>query len=255
MTNQITATLLTHDASSVDTTSWSTASITPSPNKLLLFSLITVSPDGIPAPTVTGCGLTWELVDQMSVSANSRCTFIYRAMGAAPTPGPVTATDPLNMTSACWSVVELDGVDTSGANGSGAIVQTNAIRRTGVSSVDMSLPNPVGADNVTFGAMGCAQSTVTQVPGSGYEQLAFDTINTPSNGLLTEWANPGLQDITCTYTGATGNPFVVGCEIQAAAPGSSTLNDTKVGSTTVASAYVGSQPVSAMYVGSTQVFP
>ncbi len=111
--------LTTFQSSSTVLTAFTTSSVTPAANSLVLCFVF-----GGPAVTsVTGNGLTWELVydgytPQSTVNADS--ISVYRAMGAAPTAGGVTAN--LSGAAAAGVIIQVQqytGVDTSGTNGSG----------------------------------------------------------------------------------------------------------------------------------------
>lgn len=117
--------------------SCTTASITPTGNKLILlayFAKGTITAD----PTVAGCGLTWVLVGSTRASSTTWPIFLYRAMGASPTTEGVTITlgGGDTVSNSRWQVVEWGGnVDTSGANGANAVVQSK-------SAVWASMANP-----------------------------------------------------------------------------------------------------------------
>lgn len=120
MTLAVTA--LTGGADSTDATVYTTASITPSANKLILAAITTRHSTACEVPTVAGNGLTWvKVADQPD--AAGRMTSVWRAMGASPTTGTVTFTHATNHQGAVWSVCEISGVDLTGTNGSGAIGQ------------------------------------------------------------------------------------------------------------------------------------
>src|SRR5687767_13823040 len=131
----VTATALTGAMNNVDQSSYATASITPTANRLIL-CFVQSRASSAAVPTLTGCGLTWV---QVSTGANSTTALrltLFRAMGAAPSTGALTIDFGGQVQANCsWSVVEFDGVDTSGTNGSGAIVQASAINEvTGTSN-------------------------------------------------------------------------------------------------------------------------
>ena len=151
--------------------SWTTASITPSPNKLVLLAVGTFG-SAMTVTSVTGNGLTWVKVGEVT---NSGTITLFRAMGPAPTAGAVTITATANR--AAWSVVEYGGVDTSGTNGSGAIVQSATGSNGYASSLTVTLAKFASATNAAYGAtMFDNDSSVGVYPGSG-----FSTIHQPSS--------------------------------------------------------------------------
>ena len=111
-------------------TSFTTSSISPSANKLQVLSIDVrngVSTNPV-TPTVTGCNLTWEQINStvFDNSGTSRRTlFLFRALGPSTSSGALTIDfGAVTHTNIVYSVDEFTGMDTSGTNGSGAIVQS-----------------------------------------------------------------------------------------------------------------------------------
>ncbi len=115
---------------STGVSSATTASITPGSNNLMLATVssrttITTNPN---VPTLTGNGLTWVQIATInwdSDSSSRKATTLFRALGASPSSGAVTI-DFAGQTQGqiYWIIDEVTGMDTSGTNGSGAIVQS-----------------------------------------------------------------------------------------------------------------------------------
>ncbi len=118
------AVLTTFTSSNTVLTAFTTASVSPAANALVLCFVF----GGPPVTSVTGNGLTWELVydgytPQSAVSPDGLT--VYRAMGAAPSAGGITV-NMSGVVSAAGIIIQVQqytGVNTSGANGSGAIGQ------------------------------------------------------------------------------------------------------------------------------------
>ena len=98
-------------------------------NKLLLLWL-TFGRDvsaNTPVPTsVTGLGLTWVAVATVVLhqgSVHTQRSSLYRAMGS-PSDGKITITHSVLMARTTWQLMEYGVVDTGGANGADAIVQS-----------------------------------------------------------------------------------------------------------------------------------
>lgn len=214
----VTATHLTTGSDTTNQTGpYSTASITPTANRLVLAAVaVTVGASPTPALTLSGCGLTWVQVDQ--TVAGARTVHLFRAMGAAPTAGvlSITGDGTTTMTSALWTVAEFAGVDTSGTNGSGAIVQSVNAKPANTTSVSVAFGSAITAGNATFGAVAPA---VAEAPaaGSGWTSLGSTTQTAPTTGLLGEWAAAGQQNVTASWT-TSASPFVAGAEIKAGGP-------------------------------------
>ena len=147
------------------TSPYTTASIAPGANRLVL---LWVNDRGTGNPTVTsvaGNGLTWVQVNTLTFGSNGRLT-LYRAMGAAPTAGTVTITFSGTIARACWSIVEYDGVDTSGTDGSGAVVQS--VTGTAAStSLTVTLAAFADANNVATGGFSTTSNS-TYTAGGGF---------------------------------------------------------------------------------------
>lgn len=111
-----------------------TASITPTANNLILAAIVieTTTSTNPGNPSLSGNGLTWVLVDTAgggsvlydSTSTSRRKLFIFRAMGSSPSAGAVTITPNETSVGVLWVIDQFSGIDTSGTNGSGAIVQS-----------------------------------------------------------------------------------------------------------------------------------
>lgn len=197
-------------------------SITPAANTLLLATVaqrtnITADPN---APTLTGNGLTWVQVNTVvydDSSASRKRVSVFRAMGASPSSGAVTADFAgQSHTDATISIDEFSGIDTSGTNGSGAIVQSVVDKWTDTSHSTLSITLAAfgSGANATFGGFGMFGSA-TSTPGSGFLEL-FDFITggtLSSTGIFKEVPDTTV-DITASATGELGG---VAIEIKSAA--------------------------------------
>ena len=108
-------------------TSFTTASISPSSNTLIQASVITRTSANDPNhATITGNGLTW--VEVLSVnfdnSGSQKRLTVLRALGTASAGTCVIDFAAQSQTDCVWVIDQLATTDTSGTNGSGAIVQT-----------------------------------------------------------------------------------------------------------------------------------
>lgn len=181
-------TLLTSGVNSGAGTSFATASISPAGNHLIL---LWVESHPTASPTATGNGLTWVQVDQ-ATDGNSRAT-VLRAMGASPSSGAVTIAFGATSQDTCkWLIVDYGNVDTSGTNGSGALVQSNHNTATPVTSLTVTLPAGIGAGNAVAAAIAHAVNE-TQTAGAGYTKLGEVSDN--SEG---DWAHCWRPDGTTT---------------------------------------------------------
>ena len=220
----ITVANLTSDGSTTDGTSFSTASVTPGSNRLVLLTVDYTPASGTAAPTVTGNGLTWVEIagGEYGGAGAGRIVRMFRAMGASPSAGAVTMDfGAVSQGSLNWSVDEANGVDTSGTNGSGAVVQSvTSLPSTNGLSLSLTLAALGSANNVAFGGFSHAAAETSTV-GSGFTALANRSIGTPALSLLTEYQlNVTAVDASWATSTTRG---AVAIEIKAsagAAPGS-----------------------------------
>jgi hypothetical protein len=214
----ITAVNLTNDGTTTDAVSFTTASISPTANRLILLAVSCRPATGSAAPTVTGNGLTWVPVGggEYGGAGARRTVRVWRAMGASPTSGVITLDfGAVTVASINWSVDEFAGVDTSGTNGSGAIVQSAAtINATASTSITQTLSAFGSTSNVGYGAVSHALNATLTV-GSGFAALCNRSIGTDNISLLTEWlVNDNTVD--ASWAGSTTRG-IVAAEIKAGA--------------------------------------
>lgn len=177
-------------------TSFTTASVSPAANRLIL---LVVADTGLSAATTpTGNGLTWEQVGSIAFSAN-RC-IVWRAMSeSTPSSGGITSgTSGAN--GYLWAVLSVSGVEV-GANGANAIVQNPSA--SGSSSPAVTLSAFGHANNATFMATAAlAAGAPSGVAGTGFTELVDLNVSHPSigtGGIYVEWQN--ANDTTADYTG------------------------------------------------------
>ena len=113
----ITEAALTSGSSTSNTTSYGTAAITPTGNRLIIVGVSNAGDDGV-APTLAGNGLTYNQIDtQLYDSSGKRLTGFW-AIGASPSLGAIIIDFAGNQQAGCaWSVFEFDGIELTGAIG------------------------------------------------------------------------------------------------------------------------------------------
>lgn len=177
-------------------TSSTTASVSPSSNKLQLLSVasrtaITADPN---EPTATGNGLTWVSIGSVvydNTSSTRRRITLFRAMGASPSSGAITIDfGGQAQTSVRWSLEEFTNADTSGTNGSGAIVQTvtNFDPDADVTTLTVTLAAFSNVNNATYGTFASGDAE-TLVVGSGFTSLSEGDSGDSNIHLLAEFKN------------------------------------------------------------------
>lgn len=183
-------------ATTTNASSLATSSITPAANNLILCTVFSVVGSGTGnQPTITGNGLTWVLV-KTDTSQTSRRISVFRALGVSPSSGAVTADfGGQSQNTITISVDEIPGVDLSGTNGSGAIVQSNSNSSSGaISSISVTLGAFSSVINWAYGAVGEDGNAGFSV-GAGFTQISqigsSNTVQTqyaPNNQTTVSWS-------------------------------------------------------------------
>lgn len=225
----IVASNLTADkVNSVTVTSQATASITPTSNYLILLSVtsrtaISANPN---QPTATGNGLTWVVINSViwdSTSSSRKRLTLLRAMGASPSTGAITIDfGGQNQTDINWSVDQVSGIDISGTNGSGAVVQsaTNKDESGTAATLTVALSGFGSTDNGTFGVLsGDGTGTNTFSAGTGFSSIGYTNGNLQ---LAPEWKNSNDTSVDGTFS---GNCMLGGIAIEIKAAVSTVVKD------------------------------
>lgn len=226
---------LTSGFSDTDATSYNTASVSPSSNYLNLVSVTNVKSSTPDTPTLSGNGITYEQIDTHVIDSvgTMRRSTLFRSLGSSPSSGAITIDFGGNTQTACsWVVDTVSGVDTSGTNGSGAIVQsakTTQDNTGNTTSLTATLSSFSSANNLTYGVYGGA-STTGLTAGSGFTILASASSTTPTSDVATEWksTNDTTVDFSFDANDAIG---VIALEIKARAPLIDAYSDTDAGFT------------------------
>ena len=215
---QISHSLLAAGNDPLNTSVYTTASIAPAPNTLITVAVMGHrSPTAAAAPVLSGGGMTsWDQVASVtfdSLAVPFKRITIFRAMSASPGSGPLTITFPQTQSNAQWIISQWDGVDLSGVNGAGAIVQTGSARADNVANLSVGLAPFTHANNVAYGVFGVREKTVLVTPGVGFSEIFEQPSNesTPSD-LQAEW---GLALPTITASWLARNAAALGVEIKA----------------------------------------
>lgn len=200
-------------------TSYTTASGSPTANSLQL--LMVGSQTAAPTtniPTVTGAGLTWVQVATAIDSGNQRRVTVFRALGT-PSAGALTIDFAGQAQVRCgWSWSEASGTDTSGTNGSGAIVQSASALNNGgtVTGLTVTLGAFASPSNATYGAIRHGTTTAqTVTPGAGFNELG----EAPSGSFITYQSQYQLaNDTSVDWTWPSEAAFdeAIAIEIKAA---------------------------------------
>lgn len=213
-----------------DSTSVTSSSITNTANSLVLATVvqrtgITADPN---TPTLSGLSLTWVQVATIlydTTSSSRRRVTVFRALGASASGTVVADFGGQSSTHSAIIISEFSGVDTSGTNGSGAIVQsaTNKDESGTATTVVATLAAFGSANNATFGAFGGAGSQVTTA-GSGFGDL-LQVSNGGAVDVSTQWRVDNDTTVDITWAGSQTNCGGIGIEIKQAGGASTSVKD------------------------------
>lgn len=199
-------------------TSFTTDSVNLSANKLVLVSVANAfSPSGVVEPTISGASRTWEKVITKVDTATVRRVTVFRSLSGSANSGALTIDFGSQSQLACvWSISEFENVDTTGTNGSGAIVQTASNQGTG--AVTVTLGAFSDAANATYGAMRGGSETI--VAGTGFTELGKYRPGTTGSYSQTQWKNS--NDTTVDWSSSpNGSGSYIGVAIELNATASS----------------------------------
>lgn len=211
----VSCSLLTSGSSTTDGTSVVTASFAPSANALVIATFASALAAGPTAPTLAGNGLTYvQQQTQQYAASNARRVTSFRAMGASPSAGAITATWGASQTSFTWTVVECTGVDTGGTNGSSAVPQSTSANASAATSITVTLPGALAAasSNVLGYTSLDSQPGAGIVPDVDGTELGEATVNT---GPITSNAWNAVNQTAMTSTFTSSNAGAIILEVKA----------------------------------------
>lgn len=229
----VSATNVVNFQDSTNATTYTTGSWTPVANRLYLLAIISSGTFRTVSSFTEGTGLNWVSVATTGAFNTSYNVSVYRAMKSSGLGAGTTAVT-LSGTASRGQIVitEFDGVDTSGTDGSGAVVQSNTgILGSAGTSLSITLSSGIGAGNATFGVVANNLSVDNGIsPGSGYTELTDLHVTTPASEAQeteTEWKATGTTTVDWTFTSSVAGG--VGVEVKAAAVAAKTPSPVVVG--------------------------
>ena len=202
---------VTEASSTVDGTSFLTASVTPAANRFHLLAVGCSHATAAETPnSVTGNGLTWTAVTSGSAatSGGTRRSSWFYAWGAAPSAEEITIGFATSHTGCAWSLVALPGAALL------APVQATSAtaNSTTVTSTLAALENPKNAH--LYALVRTAAEAVAPPATGGWTEISDRTWATPNGALSVAYA---INDITGDPTWVTsGQCVIVGIEVKAA---------------------------------------
>src|SRR5574338_656638 len=218
----ISVTSLTSGQSTSNTTSYATASISPTAGRVVF--VIVPGTGGASGTnwTVSGLSGTWNRFGgSFHSGANSKkydgfwCTDFSGS-------GPLTLGNTASMTACLWSVFEVDGADTTTP-----VVTSNVVTgdsgTTNVASLSLTLAAAASSDNRSFGAFGDDDNTLADhVAGTNFTSIHTMGIGTPTQGGITEWRSDAFTTTVSASNSVGTNSFLfwgMAWEVAAAAAG------------------------------------
>lgn len=211
-----------------DLSTYNTGSKTPTANLLELFYAYSIAGTAPNIPTVAGDGLTWVQIATVLDTNSLRRITAFRALGSAPTTGALSIDFGGQAQSGCgWSWSEFSGINTTGTNGSGAIVQSaTGITAGTATSLTVTLAAFGSANNGTSGGFGFPLNTAG-VPnvGSGFTLLGRANQTSPNLTIGSEWRADNSTSVGMDSAAASVPWAGIAVEIAA----STATNPTKFG--------------------------
>lgn len=197
-------------------TSFNTASIAPSANKLIILTVGNKF-SGVPnIPTVTGDNVTWtQIATRRSATNTDLRITMFRATGS-PTSGALTIDFAGQTQANCmWSVSEFANVKLSGVNGADGVVQeADNDSNTTATGITVTLAAFASTDNATHGVI-VEDSTTTVNAGGGFTELASSFTN---QGIESEWKNSNDTTVDWTWASSVSGVDAMAIEIAFQAP-------------------------------------
>jgi hypothetical protein len=200
--------------STTDATSFTTGSVTPTADRLQLLAVVNTKSSTATLPTVSGDGLTWVQVATCTYdSSTAKRLTLFRALGASPSTGSLTIDfGGTTQTGIGWSWVEVSGTDTSGTNGSGAIVQAVCGTEATTATPSVTLSAFGNAANATYGAFGIGTNP-TCTAGTGFTKAGSFSHTTPASAICSEYQTANDTSVDLTWS-ASNTGLGIGVEIK-----------------------------------------
>jgi len=200
----------TNLTSGSSTTSFVTASVTPTANRLVLVAINGyIATGGVDpsTPTVTGNGMSpgYELVDTIGIdqsgATDRSLLWVFRGMSASPSAGAITISFSGTVpTRVSWIVDQSSADVATGGNGANAIIASTLNQAVSAATVTTQPVSFAGAGmtsgNGAYFACGIENNN-SQTQEAGWTQLA-NSIGTSLVGLSTQYLTSGTDTSTAT---------------------------------------------------------
>lgn len=202
-------TVLTESLSNSSSGAYNTASVNPTDGARLLLRVVTGGPNGaVPAaPTISGLGITWTLLDTATTGNSNVRLSTYTAVAGSGT-GAVTITYASNPNNCSWQLLEV--ANASGTPGIGAHQMAATLSTTPVVSLTGTVANSTIVGMIGYNA-GSGQAITA---GSGWAALGTrQTASSPSSSAHTEWDSTSPSSSVGWTTGDGSGKVVTAIEV------------------------------------------
>lgn len=203
-------------ASFADTTAlstYTTGSYTPTANAPVFAWVVNTRASPVSTPSsLSGNGLTWNLIAGVENAATTLRGGLYWAIGASPSAGALSVNFSGNQTGCIIHVFELTGADTTGT-----IVQNNTNKAAASASVTVTLSAFANSSNATVACFGgLRQTAINHDSGAGMSEIYDNGYATPATEGESQWKNAQATSITGTWSAGTADILGVACEVKLA---------------------------------------
>ena len=205
-------TVLTQSNSQTDATSYDTASITPTANRMVYLAVYGAG-SSIGTVSLVGNGITWTQEETQLGGTSSRIS-LFRGFHATPSTGAITITWTTTVVRCAWAVFELANNDTTTP-----VVQSVPGSGTNVTTLSITLAAFGSADNATLGLFGINKNEAI-TPGTGFTEIAEQVASTESMALQVEWRIDNDTGVDASWATNTNDPVGIACELTYAAAAS-----------------------------------
>lgn len=201
-------------ASFADTTAlstYTTGSYTPTANAPVFAWVVNTRASPVSTPSsLSGNGLTWNLIAGVENAATTLRGGLYWAMGASPSAGGLSVNFAGNQTGCIIHVFELTGADLTGT-----IVQSNSNAAAAAASVTVTLSAFGNAGNATVACFGGLRN-VAITPDGSMNEIYDNGYDTPAARGESCWLNAEDNSITGAWSAGTADILGVACEVKLA---------------------------------------
>lgn len=215
----LTTTTLADASSTTDGTTYTTASISPTAGRLLLVFAHLAGIGTATATSVSGLSGTWANIGG-SFRYNTNYDLSAHWCTNYTGTGTLTITNADSATHGLWTVVEVNGADTT----TPIVASSFKTSSPGsVNSVSITLNAAANSANRPFAAYGCDNNTAGQAaPRASWTEFSDRGVSTPTGVLQTQWRADAFETTaSVTWTGGPYTSAGIAFEVAAAAAGGS----------------------------------